>query len=169
MPSILFVCTANICRSPMAEALFKARLQEREINWRSWRIESAGTWAVPGQPASLEAQQNMKGRGLNISQHRSRLVDALILEGFELILTMEAGQKEAIQVEFPALANRIYLLSEMNGETVDICDPYGGSSQDYETTANEIDRRLLNGLDRICRLANGSGRLRSLTETHNQT
>jgi protein-tyrosine-phosphatase len=153
----------------MAEALFKARLQEKEVNWRSWRIESAGTWAVPGQPASLEAQQNMERRGLDISQHRSRLIDAKILEGFELILTMEAGQKEAIQIEFPAFANRIYLLSEMNGEIMNINDPFGGSWQDYETAANEIDLRLLKGLDRICRLANGSTRLRSLTGTSDKT
>ena len=148
----------------MAEALFRGRLQEREGDWRSWQIEFAGTWAEIGQSASLEAQQTMQRRGLDISQHRSRPVTAQILQGFQLVLTMETGQKEGIQVEFPELARRIYLLSEMNGEIVNIRDPYGGTLQNYEAAANEIDRRLINGMDRICRLANGSGRLRSLIE-----
>jgi len=148
----------------MAEALFRARLQTTKQDWRSWRIESAGVWAESGQPASLEAQQTMQRRGLDISQHRSRHVTAQILEGFQLILTMEPGHKEGLQVEFPAIASHIYLLSEMNGEFVTIRDPYGSSVQDYEASANEIDRRLVSGMDRILRLADASGRLRSLTD-----
>jgi protein-tyrosine phosphatase len=149
----------------MAEALFRARLQEREQDWRSWRIESAGTWAEPGQPASLDAQQTMQRRGLDISQHRSRPIAAQLLDGFQLILTMETGHKEGLRIEFPGFASRIYLLSEMNGEFMTIRDPYGGSLQDYENIANEIDRRLINGMDRICRLAKDSGRLRWLLES----
>jgi protein-tyrosine-phosphatase len=153
----------------MAEALFRARLQEREEDWRSWRIESAGSWAEPGQPASLEAQQTMQRRGLDISQHRSRPITAQLLEGFQLILTMETGHKEGLRVEFPGFASCIYLLSEMNGELVTIRDPYGGSLQDYEAVANEIDRRLVNGMDRIRRLANDNGRLHSLIESAKKT
>jgi protein-tyrosine-phosphatase len=143
----------------MAEALFRARLQEIEADWRSWRIESAGTWAVPGQPASLDAQLTMQKRGLDISQHRSRPVSAQLLAGFQLILTMEPGHKEGLQVEFPGFSSHIYLLSEMNGEFVTIRDPYGSSLQTYETAANEIDRRLINGMDRILRLASGTAKL----------
>jgi protein-tyrosine-phosphatase len=141
----------------MAEALFRARLQEVDQDWRSWRIESAGTWAEPGQPASQDAQQTMQRRGLDISQHRSRPISAQLLEDFQLILTMETGHKEGMQIEFPGLASRIYLLSEMNGEFVTIRDPYGSSLQNYEAAANEIDRRLVNGMDRIRRLASSAG------------
>lgn len=140
----------------MAEALFRARLQEKEQDWRSWQIESAGTWAAEGQPASMDAQQTMQKRGLDISNHRSRPVTHQLLDGFQLILTMEPGQKEGLQVEFPGCASKIYLLSEMNGESVTIRDPYGSSLQDYEATANEIDRRLINGMDRILLLANST-------------
>src|ERR1035437_10345154 len=153
----------------MAEALFRARLQETEQDWRSWRIESVGSWAETGQPASLEAPQTMQRRGLDISQHRSRPITAQLIEGFQLILTMETGHKEGLQVEFPGFASRVYLLSEMNGEFVTIRDPYGSSLQDYEAIANEIDRRLVNGMDRICRLANDSGRLHWLIESTKKT
>ena len=148
----------------MAEALFRARLQETKEDWRSWRIESAGSWAEPGLPVSPEAQQTMQRRGLDISKHRSTPVTAQLLEGFNLILTMETGQKEGMRVEFPRFASRLYLLSEMNGEFVTIRDPYGGTPQDYEAIADEIDRRLVNGMERIIRLADDTGRLGRLLQ-----
>jgi protein-tyrosine-phosphatase len=71
MTSILFVCSANQCRSPMAEALFKDLVRERgEEN--EWRVESAGVWAYAGAPATENAQLAMQKRGLDLSQHRSQ-------------------------------------------------------------------------------------------------
>jgi protein-tyrosine-phosphatase len=149
MPSVLFVCTANICRSPMAEALWRIRLGDAA----GWRVESAGTWAMDGQPAARYAQQVIQQRGSDLSQHRSRVVDKELLESFRLILVMEQGHKEALRFEFPAIASRVYLLSEMEDESQDIHDPVGGSMLDFEEAARELDCILEKGSEKIRRLA----------------
>jgi protein-tyrosine-phosphatase len=150
MPSVLFVCTGNIHRSPMAETMFKAKAA---LTNKTWQIVSAGTWAPPGQPASQEVHTVMKKVGLDVSAHRSRLVNRRILHGFSLILTMEANHKEALRVEFPEIADRVYMLSEMVDVKQDVDDPIGGPLVDFVDTAREIDRYLTDGFDRICELA----------------
>jgi protein-tyrosine phosphatase len=152
MGSILFVCTANICRSPMAAALFLESVK----NWpegQLWRVESAGIWAQNGQPACAGAKAAMRSRGLNISRHRSRVVTAEMLESFSLILTMEKSQQEAIRVEFPGVARRVYLLSEMAGRRIDVNDPFGGEPRDYEATAAELSELITEGMNKIFQLA----------------
>lgn len=152
-PSVLFVCTANICRSPMAASLFRARLMMGDPAWRNWRVDSAGTWASPGRPAALEAQQVLQRRGLDVSLHRSRLVTADLLRRFQLVLTMEQGQKEAILLDFPQFEGRVFMLSEMADQTVNVADPVGGTYIEFERTADIIDSWLSKGMDRIRKLA----------------
>jgi len=150
MRSVIFVCTANICRSPMAEGLLK-KLLGPEIE--SWRIESAGTWAYSGQPASTRVMQVLEKRGVFLDDHRSRSVDEELLNSFNLILVMEKGHKEALVAEFPDLAGRIYLLSEMAGKEQEVRDPMGGDTPDFEAAADEIEHYLQTGLERIRELA----------------
>jgi protein-tyrosine-phosphatase len=151
MPAILFVCTANICRSPMASAIFKEMLRENEIS-DQWRVESAGTWALDDQPAADGSQTSMIERGLDISDHRSKSVSEEHLQSFDLILTMEWGHKEALRTEFPEIASRIHLLSEMANQTGNVDDPYGGPTSGYEETANEIEELLSAGYEKILQL-----------------
>jgi protein-tyrosine-phosphatase len=146
MPSILFVCTANICRSPMAMGLFKARLKD---DGREWRVESAGTWAMDGAPAAENTQKVVARRGVDISEHRSRIVSGELLEQFDLILAMEQHQKEALQVEFPEVKDRVYLLSEMVDGIYDIKDPIGGRLSEFEDTAEEVDLIFDRGFEKI--------------------
>lgn len=147
--SVLFVCTANICRSPMAEVLFRARLRKLRNDWPAWQVESAGTWAADGIPASKRSVQVMAEYGLDITGHRSRVVTREMLEEFDLILTMEPGHKEGMGVEFPEAAQRIFLLSEMEGAAMPVADPYGGTLEDYQKAAGIIDEILANGMERI--------------------
>lgn len=147
--AVLFVCTANICRSPMAAALFAEKIKNRP----GWRVESAGTWAPEGQPAVPRAQMAVRGRGLDLSQHRSRSVSRELLHEFDLILTMEWGHKEALQAEFPEIASRVYLISEMTGRVFNVEDPIGGPLSEYEDTVRELDDLLDQGCDRILQLA----------------
>jgi protein-tyrosine-phosphatase len=149
-PAVLFVCTANICRSPMAVALFLDRLKKEDADWQEWQIDSAGTWALDGAPAAKNSRLVMAERGLNIIDHRAKTVDAALLQRYDLILTMEPGQKEALQIEFPDIANRIFLLSEMDeGSITPVKDPYGGPFEGYLETADTIDKMIEKGLPKI--------------------
>jgi protein-tyrosine-phosphatase len=152
MASIILLCTANMCRSPMAEALLRQKLMQGTYT-SDWRVESAGTWTLGGRPAAQKTQEVMKKLyGFDLSEHRTRVVTRALLRPFDLILVMEAGQKEAIRVEFPELASRVYLLYEVIGQVRNVEDPIGGTLQDYEDTAREIDDILTRGFDRLIRL-----------------
>lgn len=150
MPSVLFVCTANQCRSPLAQGLFQLELNGQLTGWR---IDSAGTWAVEGLPPSPKTLQILQEKGIELSSQRSKPVDRNLLQSFALILTMEGGQKEALQVEFPEQREKIYLLSEMIGAEYDIQDPVGGDWEAYQRTAAEIANILKLGFERIKTLA----------------
>ncbi len=155
MPSILFVCTANICRSPMAEGLMRKKIAQ-EPDASQWQIASAGTWASEGLPASENSRLAMLERGIDISKHKSQCVTVQVMRAYDLILTMEQGHKEALRVEFPDQAKQIFLLSEMVGGHFNVADPFGGILEEYEQTANELDQLLAHGYENIIRLARGT-------------
>jgi protein-tyrosine-phosphatase len=157
MPAILFVCTANICRSPMAAGLFKQILEDKSAS-DEWSVESAGTWGLDGEPAAAGSLAVMRNKGVDISDHRARSVNQEIIQSFDLILTMESGQKESLHMEFSKFSDRIYLLSEMVNQKHDIDDPYGGVFSEYEQAADEIEEYLLNGFDTIIHKALQSDR-----------
>ncbi len=151
-PAVIFICTANICRSPMAAALFHSRLKKERADWQSWRVDSAGTWALDGEMAAKNSRQVMAQRGLDISGHRAKTVSAELLEEYDLILTMEQGHKEALRIEFPAIAGRVFMLGEMAGTLNPIDDPFGQSLPAYEAAAKKIDQMLAQGMRRIVAL-----------------
>jgi protein-tyrosine phosphatase len=152
MPSILLVCTANQCRSPMAMVLLRRRLKDREEG-EVWQVDSAGTWGIERVPATDHAIYAMQERGLELKDHRSRKVTEEMLSSYDLVLTMESFHKEAIQVEFPDHASKVYMLSEMVGEAWDIKDPVGHPLVDYRAAADLIDRTLEEGMERIIELS----------------
>lgn len=91
----------------------------------------------------------MSRYGIDISAHRSRAVTQELLDGFRLILTMEQGHKEGLQVEFCSVANRIHMLSEMVDLQVPILDPMGGVPDLYDAAVEQISRWLERGFERI--------------------
>ena len=105
-------------------------------------IESAGTWAVERAPASQGSQLALAELGLDLRDHFSRRVNREMLRSFDLILTMEKGQKEALKVEFPEVSGRVYLLSEIVGKSHDIRDPIGMPVEMYQATASELKASL---------------------------
>ncbi len=155
-PSVLFVCTANRIRSPLAAGLFRTLLLKQGLPLNPWRINTAGTWAQENLPAFPEVVVIMAQKGIDLSQHRSRRIDENLLQQHGLILVMEAGQKEALQHVYLHLAERVYMLSEMAGLEEDIRDPAGLRRQDFEATANKIENILQIGLPRILLLAHAS-------------
>ncbi len=138
MPALLFVCTANRFRSPLAQAFFQEKLRQLP-NTAGWRVESAATWGDANLPAMPEALLEAKKRGLNLGNHRSKSVTNQLIKQYDLILVMETGHKEALQMEFPAIKSRIYLLSEVGGGTpFSIPDPYLSGDEPAEV-AREIE------------------------------
>jgi protein-tyrosine-phosphatase len=148
MPSLLIVCSANQCRSPMAEALFKALLVEKNVN-EPWRVESAGTWANEGAPATQFARQVMRERGLDIEDHRSQPVTGALLEAFDLVLVMEERHRAFIQTEFPDHADKVHLFSAIVDREYDIEDPVFGTIETYRATVDEMVDLLERGYARI--------------------
>lgn len=153
MPSVLFICTANQIRSPLAAALFRKELELTGTPLDEWRISSAGTWAENGLTAFPQAQYAAKELGVNIESHRSQVVNEDLLVDHALVLTMEFGQKEALQIEFPQFAGKIYLLSEMVDQLYEIDDPVGGRRSGYDLAGRNILIIIREGLGKITRLA----------------
>jgi protein-tyrosine phosphatase len=152
MPSVLFVCTANICRSPVAEVLFRAWLEQQAVPGE-WQVSSAGTWAQAGSAASLYSQQMAAQRGLALGQHRARRVDEAMLANTDVVLCMARNQREALQVEFPQHAARIHLWTALAGPGYDVADPYGGPLAGYVEMAEELEALVQATGERIVALA----------------
>lgn len=137
----------------MAEVLLIDHIKRMGLDVSQWQVESAGTWAEEGYPASRNSEVAMNQRGLDLSNHRSRIVTADMLARFNLILVMESNHKEALYLEFPALAERIFMLSEMAGKVKSIDDPIGKDLSEYQKCADEIQNWIELGWDNILRLA----------------
>jgi len=132
---ILFVCTGNTCRSPMAEQLFVKLSREAGLPCAA---ASAGTHAAPGMPLSRAAAAALAERGLEHIEHSARPVDTALLERASAVFVMEAKQRERLAFRFPAFASKITLLRD----AADIEDPVGGDAAKYRQCAATIEEAL---------------------------
>lgn len=151
MANILIVCTANICRSPVVEALLRERLKQK--GYGDWQVASAGTWALNGQPASHFSVEVLAERRLDISQHRSTSISPDLVTWADLVLCLATGHEEALKAEFPDQSHKVYLLSAMSGPAYSVHDPYGEPKPAYERMVEEVSRLVDDGLSRITELA----------------
>ena len=140
--SVLFVCTGNICRSPIAEGLFRRLLGNR----RDIEVLSAGVHAVRGQPPSLYGVQVCEEEGADISGQRSQPLTPTLVDRATHIFAMTGGHVETIQTLFPQSADKTFLLREFeeSGTTVwrDVPDPIGLGREVYEDCAHIIKNAL---------------------------
>ena len=139
MPTVMFVCTGNLCRSPIAEVLFRQWLQRKSVS-NGWRVQSSGTWTQEGSSVAADVQPSLLAMGIDLSQHRSRNVTAELLAESDLALCMTRSHKEALHAEFHQFAGRINLLSEMVGQTYDVPDVEEFTAAEYVGIANELAR-----------------------------
>jgi protein-tyrosine-phosphatase len=153
MPVILFVCTANQFRSPIAVACLRRELENRADVY-DWTIESAGTWTKNGSPPPKMVLQAGARLGLDgLDQHRSHQVDQNILTNADLVLVMETGHKEALISEFPYEKHKIYLLTEVvKNKSYDVPDP-AFPEVDADEVAAEIQSLISEGREKILSLA----------------
>ncbi len=151
MLTILFMCTANRYRSPIAAACFRRELQLRGLQ-DAWQVISAGTWAVDGMPAAAEAIRQANRMGLDIARHTSQAITPELMGSADLIIVMEQGHQEALQTEFPRDARKVHLLSEATtGKSYDIPDPMGLGTNG--SIPQEICELIHEGFERMCALA----------------
>lgn len=141
--NVLFVCTGNTCRSPMAAALFNKIAVERGFDVR---IESAGIFANDGDPASPQAIVVMKKYDIDLLGHHSQTINTELIEKSDLILVMTPAHKMVLEQSAPG---KTYTLCEYAGVDGDIPDPFGGSVGDYEECAQKLYNALLLCADKI--------------------
>ncbi len=152
MPSVLFVCTANQCRSPVAAAAFQNQLSRLEFE-DQWKVYSAGTWAVAGIHSPGIVLHAAERFGLRLDDHVTQSVNLPMLSACDLVLVMEKGHQEALSVEFPVARSWTYLLSQVvDGVPYDISDP-GFSALEVNQAVQEMVGLIERGTEKICNLA----------------
>lgn len=140
MLKILFVCTGNTCRSPMAEALFNNAVPHSRLPYQVIS-SSAGLYAVRGDRVSSEVLSLLSQEGFDLSEHRARQLNQTLVEDSDLILVMTATHKHELCSIFPDAVNKTYRLKEFAGEnhkTGDITDPLGQGLEKYQQALEEI-------------------------------
>ena len=132
MDSIIFICTGNTCRSPMAEGLFRAHNGEEKTGLTA---ASAGLYTENGLPASANAVAAAGERGADISAHRSRQLTAEMAKDAKYLVCMTGAHYDRLCELFPEARDKVFtLLPE------DISDPFGGDLATYRRSAAEIDK-----------------------------
>jgi protein-tyrosine phosphatase len=149
---VLFVCTGNTCRSPMAEAVFRQLLADRlrcrpdEIERHGFVVASAGIAAWGGGKASENAREAMREAGADLSAHESQPLTEHLARQADVILTMTAAHRAAILGQFPEVGGRVAMLSP---DRHDVIDPIGGSLATYRKCAAQIREHLVARLDTL--------------------
>ena len=135
---LLFVCTGNLCRSPMAEAMFNALAEERGLDWRA---ESAGLAAVDGAPAPENVELSLEEVGFFADSHRTRKVRSRMVEEADLVLVMTPRHKDQVaKLSRGAAEGKLYTLPGYlgEGETGEVPDPHGYPLSIHRTSVRRI-------------------------------
>jgi protein-tyrosine phosphatase len=142
--TILFVCSGNTCRSPMAEAITRSILAkdrgipESELEKKGIIVASAGAYAQPGARATPQAADAVKALGADLSSHRSRQLTPELIHQADVIFTMGRGHALAAMSMSPSAQHKVATLDPAG----DIDDPIGGSEQLYRQLAGELQRLI---------------------------
>ena len=155
MKNVVFICTGNVCRSPMAEGFYQALAPSDE----SLRVGSAGISAFDGQPASRHSVDVMTQEDIDISHHTSRMLTPEIVDSASHIFGMTCAHRDAVQMMFPASREKVFVLREFlvgpdADFDLDVSDPIGGSLEEYVRTRNLIKEALTSVITFVNETAN---------------
>jgi protein-tyrosine-phosphatase len=146
--TILFVCTGNTCRSPLAEVIMKRALRDAGI--KNVNVSSAGTAAVEGARASSNAALAARALGLTLSGFRSRPLTSRRVHGADLILTMAGSHRDEITGRWPEVGDKTFVIGDFSGSgRSSIRDPMGGSEEAYAECATVLGKETARVLRRL--------------------
>lgn len=138
MTNVLFICTGNICRSPMAEGIFREIVRDQG----DFGVASAGVGAVDGQPPSRHAVTALRELGIDITGQRSNVLTEDLVEAADVILGMTRSHVDAVLTMYPQAANKVHRLRDFDASLrdheKDICDPIGGPLEVYLECRDQI-------------------------------
>lgn len=140
MEKILFICTGNTCRSPLAQYLFNAKIDKTELAGQFYAL-SAGIYATDA-PASKGAQAVMRKRKADLQHHRARRVVEEDIKHAKLVLCMSQSHTDILQSLYPAYRAKIHNFGAYIGNKKDVVDPYGAEQVVYEKTARQIEEYI---------------------------
>jgi protein-tyrosine-phosphatase len=151
---ILFVCSGNTCRSPLAEAIARRALAEEGLD--GFHVSSAGAFAADGGRASAGSLEAARAAGLDLEAFVSRALSAELVENADLILVMEPAHRSAVLGLSPQADTKTLLLGELAGEEgpqAAVPDPFGGSAEAYQRTYRRLEELIHAGLGRVAEMA----------------
>jgi protein-tyrosine-phosphatase len=148
-PVVLFVCTGNICRSPMAVAIAAAAAFDCRIDVRA---VSAGTAALEGHPAHATARDAMEEFGLTLDSHVARQITRELVGSATLVVAVTARHRDDLRRFFPRHTAKIVSFDDVTG-LGDLDDPFGGGPPEFRRTAELLRRGMPDVLTAVVRAA----------------